>query len=132
MLEALRLSLNATAGIRLHHLYGGGGCSVRVVPVLYTLITPHKEFALIREGNTAAAVALGGSLVGFALPASNIIANSISRRRRGGLGVDRGGGAIAGVYRDQPGAKGAVRAYRARARWRQRSIRRPWLSVWGC
>jgi putative membrane protein len=46
--------------------------------LIYTRLTPHKEFALIREGNTAAAIALGGSLIGFALPASNIIAYSVS------------------------------------------------------
>ena len=35
---------------------------------LYVLLTPHKEIALIREGNTAAAVSLGGVLVGLAIP----------------------------------------------------------------
>jgi putative membrane protein len=44
----------------------------------YTRLTPHKEFVQIREGNVAAAVALGGALIGFALPASNVIAYSIS------------------------------------------------------
>jgi len=35
---------------------------------LYALLTPYKEIALIREGNSAAAVALGGVLIGLALP----------------------------------------------------------------
>jgi putative membrane protein len=35
---------------------------------LYILLTPHKEIALIREGNTAAAVSLSGVLVGLAIP----------------------------------------------------------------
>ena len=35
---------------------------------LYILLTPHKEIALIREGNAAAAVSLGGVLVGLAMP----------------------------------------------------------------
>lgn len=35
---------------------------------LYILMTPHREIALIREGNAAAAVSLGGVLVGLALP----------------------------------------------------------------
>ena len=35
---------------------------------LYVLLTPHKEIALIREGNTAAALSLGGVLVGLSLP----------------------------------------------------------------
>jgi putative membrane protein len=35
---------------------------------LYILLTPHREIALIREGNTAAAVSLGGVLLGLSLP----------------------------------------------------------------
>jgi putative membrane protein len=35
---------------------------------LYVMLTPHKEIRLIREGNTAAAVSLGGVLVGLAVP----------------------------------------------------------------
>jgi len=35
---------------------------------LYVLLTPHKEITLIREGNTAAAVSLGGVLLGLAIP----------------------------------------------------------------
>jgi putative membrane protein len=37
---------------------------------VYVLLTPHKEIALIREGNTAAAVSLGGVLIGLAIPLS--------------------------------------------------------------
>ena len=37
---------------------------------LYILLTPHKEIALIREGNTAAAVSLAGVLLGLAIPLS--------------------------------------------------------------
>ena len=36
----------------------------------YILLTPHKEIALIREGNTAAAVSLAGVLLGLAIPLS--------------------------------------------------------------
>lgn len=35
---------------------------------LYVLLTPHREITLIREGNEAAAVSLGGILVGLAIP----------------------------------------------------------------
>ena len=35
---------------------------------MYVLLTPHKEIALIREGNTSAAVSLSGVLVGLAIP----------------------------------------------------------------
>jgi putative membrane protein len=36
----------------------------------------HREIALIREGNSAAAVSLSGTLIGFALPVANVIENS--------------------------------------------------------
>jgi putative membrane protein len=35
---------------------------------LYIMLTPHREITLIREGNSAAAVSLGGVLVGLAIP----------------------------------------------------------------
>jgi putative membrane protein len=35
---------------------------------LYVLLTPHKEITLIRQGNEAAAVSLGGVLIGLAIP----------------------------------------------------------------
>ena len=36
--------------------------------VIYTRMTPYDEVHLIRSGNRAAALSLGGTLVGFALP----------------------------------------------------------------
>jgi putative membrane protein len=45
---------------------------------IYTLITPWREFALIRAGNSAAATALVGALLGFSLPLANTIAHSVS------------------------------------------------------
>jgi putative membrane protein len=45
---------------------------------IYVLITPWREFALIRGGNTSAAVALIGALLGFCLPLANTIAHSVS------------------------------------------------------
>ena len=39
----------------------------------YTKVTAHDEFALIAKGNAAAAVALGMSLLGFALPLASAI-----------------------------------------------------------
>jgi putative membrane protein len=41
-----------------------------------TRITPHDEFGLIRANDTAAAVALGMSLIGFALPVASAVAHS--------------------------------------------------------
>ncbi|HOB62018.1 MAG TPA: DUF350 domain-containing protein [Candidatus Competibacteraceae bacterium] len=44
----------------------------------YVFITPYREIALIREGNTAAAASLGGALLGFVLPLASAIAHSVS------------------------------------------------------
>jgi len=78
MLEALRLSLDATAVFGFVLYIVVALALFALFQFLYTLITPHKEFEQIRRNNPAAAVALGGSLIGFALPASNVIAYSIS------------------------------------------------------
>lgn len=43
---------------------------------IYTLATAHNEFALIRQNGTAAATALGLSLLGFALPLASAIVHS--------------------------------------------------------
>jgi putative membrane protein len=43
---------------------------------IYTRITPHDEFALIRANDTAAAIALGMSMLGFALPVASAIAHA--------------------------------------------------------
>lgn len=46
--------------------------------LVYMWITPHDEMALIREGNTAAAVSLGGAILGLAIPLTICMANSAS------------------------------------------------------
>lgn len=48
--------------------------------VLYAWLTPWKEIALIREGNSAAAVAFGGVLVGLAIPLAVSLSVSTSVR----------------------------------------------------
>ncbi len=50
--------------------------AVEVYLVVYTRITPHDEFKLIRDNDPAAAVALGLSLLGFTLPVVSAIAHS--------------------------------------------------------
>lgn len=45
---------------------------------VYVLITPWREFALIRAGNAAAALSLVGALLGFCLPLANTIAHAAS------------------------------------------------------
>jgi putative membrane protein len=43
---------------------------------VYTRVTPHNEFQLIRDNDPAAAIALGLSLLGFVLPVVSAIAHS--------------------------------------------------------
>lgn len=46
--------------------------------VVYLNATAHREIALIRQGNLPAAVAMGGSLIGYALPLAVSIHNAQS------------------------------------------------------
>lgn len=49
--------------------YFGVGLAVLIVAAaIVALITPHRDIALIREGNAAAAAAFAGPLIGIALP----------------------------------------------------------------
>ena len=45
---------------------------------LYALISPHREIQRVQEGNQAAALSLGGVVVGFALPLAFALAASTS------------------------------------------------------
>jgi putative membrane protein len=44
--------------------------------LIYTRITPHNEFQLIRDNDPAAAIALGLSLLGFTLPVVSAVAHA--------------------------------------------------------
>jgi putative membrane protein len=46
--------------------------------LVYGLLSPHKEVALIREGNAAAAISLGGMIVGLAIPLAMSLSASTS------------------------------------------------------
>jgi putative membrane protein len=45
---------------------------------VYIRITPHREIALIREGNMAASFSLSGALLGFIIPLAAAVQNSVS------------------------------------------------------
>jgi len=45
---------------------------------IYVRTTPHRELALIRAGNSTAAIKLGGALIGFTLPLASVITHSVS------------------------------------------------------
>ncbi|HEY2708743.1 MAG TPA: DUF350 domain-containing protein [Caulobacteraceae bacterium] len=57
-------------GVALVILAAGAG--------IYTLLTPHREIQLVRDGNPAAAVSFGGVLVALALPLAFALAASVS------------------------------------------------------
>jgi putative membrane protein len=46
--------------------------------LIYTKVTPYNEIALIRQGNTAAAISLSGALIGFAMPLASTVANAVN------------------------------------------------------
>jgi putative membrane protein len=76
MLDAIS---NSLSGLQPFLMY----FSLSLVLVLlfmrfYSWITPHREWDLIRANNPAAAVAFGGALIGFALPLSSAITQSMS------------------------------------------------------
>src|SRR3954447_3761451 len=47
-----------------------------IFKAIYQAITPHNEGALIRAGNPAAAVALGGAVIGYVIPLASALAHT--------------------------------------------------------
>ncbi len=45
---------------------------------IYSKLTPHHEWQLIKQNNQAASIAFGGSLIGFTLPLHSAISNSVN------------------------------------------------------
>jgi putative membrane protein len=60
---------------------------VAIYLFIYTWATAHNEFELIRRNNIAAALSLGLSLMGFALPLSSAVVNSATAVDLGVWGV---------------------------------------------
>lgn len=75
----LNTALGSLAGIPSFLAYFALAIVLLLVFVrLYTWVTPHDEFALIRANNHSAAIAFSGALVGFAWPLSSAITHSMS------------------------------------------------------
>jgi putative membrane protein len=55
-----------------------GTISLVVVMFVYKLVTPHREVALVKEGNTAAAIAIAGVMIGLSLPIASASLNSVN------------------------------------------------------
>ena len=45
---------------------------------LYDKVTPYNELTLIRNGNSAAAIAYSGAIIGLALPLASAVAHSVN------------------------------------------------------
>jgi len=45
---------------------------------VYQMVTPYSERDLIRQGNIAAAIALGGALIGYVLPLASALSQTVS------------------------------------------------------
>jgi len=60
-------------------IYFGAALGAEIIFfVIYTMITPHREVKLIKEGNVAAAISMAGAAIGFTLPLASVIINSVS------------------------------------------------------
>ena len=53
-----------------------GAALTAIFLLLYVELTPQRDIALIRDGNSAAAIALVGALLGFVIPLASVIAHS--------------------------------------------------------
>jgi putative membrane protein len=72
------LSYSVT-GIVAHLVYFGiASFAVIVFVGIYVTVTPHHEFRLIRAGNAAAAISLGGAMLGYTVPLAKAVAQSES------------------------------------------------------
>lgn len=70
-------SFNYTSAIVAHLSYFGIAIVATVVFVaIYVMVTPHREFSLIRAGNSAAAISLGGALLGYTIPLAKAVSQS--------------------------------------------------------
>ncbi len=67
------------AGFPVFLLHLGSATAVWLVALtLYLWITPHEELALVRSGNTAAAISTGGAAMALALPLAFCLAGSVN------------------------------------------------------
>jgi putative membrane protein len=70
-------SFDYSSAIVAHLMYFGIAIVATVIFVtIYVTVTPHREFRLIREGNTAAAISLGGAILGYTIPLAKAVSQS--------------------------------------------------------
>lgn len=69
--------LNEAILLFLRHFGAGLGLTI-VFIVAYSWVTPQREMKLIREGNAAAALAIGGATLGFVIPLALVMSITAS------------------------------------------------------
>jgi putative membrane protein len=55
-----------------------GAIAIAIYTIIYTAVTPHNEFKLIKAQNQAAALAFAGSLLGFVIAITRLIEQAAS------------------------------------------------------
>jgi putative membrane protein len=73
---AIMMSLQTVGSFALYFV--AALIAVALFLFAYMAVTTHHEVDLIKKGNTAAAISLGGALIGFTLPLASVIEYSAS------------------------------------------------------
>jgi putative membrane protein len=58
--------------------FAAAGAFTVLFKLIYQWVTPYHEATLIRQGNTAASISLGGALIGFVLPLASALAHTLN------------------------------------------------------
>ena len=58
--------------------FAAAGVFTVAFKLVYQWVTPYHERTLIRDGNPAAAIALGGALIGYVLPLASALSHTVS------------------------------------------------------
>ena len=58
--------------------FAAAGAFTLAFKLIYQWVTPYHENSLIRQGNPAAAIALGGALIGYVLPLASALSQTVS------------------------------------------------------
>jgi putative membrane protein len=67
----------ALSGVSAHLLYFAIALiAIALFIAIYTAITPYWEIRLIRQGNTSAAISLGGAIPGYTFPLAQSVAQA--------------------------------------------------------
>ncbi|MGB2131373.1 MAG: DUF350 domain-containing protein [Marinobacterium sp.] len=75
-MEALAPLLSGLSAFSLYFLISL--VALLLFKVVYTLFTPHDEWKLVKDRNTAAGCALSGAIIGFSIALGSAASNSVS------------------------------------------------------